>query len=154
MNIETILVPERTRCGITAASKKRAIEEVAVLIAEAIDTLSADDVYEKLIGREKLGTTAIGHGIAIPHCRIEGCDDIVGSLFRLDTPVDFGAFDDEPVSILFVLLVPIEEVEDHLEALAMLAQRFESDNYRDSLMTAAGDQDLFEKAIAAVPVGD
>ncbi|MEX2326518.1 MAG: PTS sugar transporter subunit IIA, partial [Pseudomonadales bacterium] len=118
MNIESILAPERTFCCLTAGSKKKAIEEAARLIANVSDNLSAEEIYERLISREKLGTTAIGHGIAIPHCRMNDCNEIVGGLFRLEAPVDFDAFDDEPVHILFVLLVPEVEVDDHLKTLA------------------------------------
>lgn len=147
MDIQSILSPERTHNGLVAASKKRAIETAAIQIAESIDGLEASEIYEHLMGREKLGTTAIGHGIAIPHCRIKGCGEIVGSLFKLDNPVDFDAFDDEPVSVLFVLLVPTEEVDEHLQTLAMLARRFESAAYRISLMEATSDQDLYERAV-------
>ena len=137
---------------MTAGSKKRAIEEAAIRISKGIGHLSAEDIYERLINREKIGTTAIGHGIAIPHCRMDDCAEIVGALFRLDTPVDFGAFDEEPVKILFVLLVPAEEVEEHLHALAMLAERFESEEYRRSLSTAMDDAELYRRAIADIPL--
>ncbi|XOV87268.1 MAG: PTS sugar transporter subunit IIA [Pseudomonadota bacterium] len=146
MDIESILTPERTRCGLAAASKKRAIEEAATLIATAAG-LNANEIYDRLIAREKLGTTAIGEGIAIPHCRIEGCTEIIGGLFRLDSAVDFDAFDNQPVQLLFVLLVPGEEVDEHLQALGMLARRFESSEYRESLLSASGDRDLFERAV-------
>lgn len=152
MKIASILAPERTHCHIAAGSKKRAIEEAAIQISEGLENLTAQDIYERLISREKIGTTAIGHGIAIPHCRIENCTDIVGALFRLDSPIDFGAFDDELVSLMFVLLVPTEEVEEHLQTLAMLAGRFESETYRLSLLTAKDDAELYERAIADLPV--
>lgn len=147
MNIASILAPERTCVGITAGSKKRAIEQAAIRIAEAQQNLSAQDVYERLISREKLGTTAIGHGVAIPHCRIDACEEIIGGLFKLESPIDFEAFDDEPVSILFVLLVPTEEVDEHLQTLAMLAKNFESDAYRRRLLDADSDQELYDRAI-------
>ena len=147
MDIQSILSPERTHNGLVAASKKRAIENAAIQSAKNIDGLEAGEIYEHLMGREKLGTTAIGHGIAIPHCRIDGCGDIVGSLFKLETPIDFDAFDDEPVTVLFVLLVPKEEVDEHLQTLAMLARRFESAAYRTSLMKATNDEDLYERAV-------
>ena len=148
MNIESILAPERTFCGIQASSKKKAIEEVAILLSSKCANLGPGEIYESLIGREKLGTTAIGHGIAIPHSRVAQCEEIVGGLFKLATPIDFGAFDEEFVQILFVLLVPANEVDEHLKTLAMLAGRFESDQYRQALLGASTDQDLFEKAIA------
>lgn len=147
MNIESILVPERTCCNLEATSKKRAIEEAAKYIAETLDGLEGPGIYEQLISREKLGTTAIGHGIAIPHCRMDNCDQIVGGLFKLDRPVDFGAFDEEDVQIMFVLLVPSQEVEDHLQTLAMLAERFESAEYRKKLLAAHNDQELYELAL-------
>ena len=152
MKIESILTPERTCARVVASSKKRAIEEAAIRISSEVEELDQQEIFERLINREKIGTTAIGHGIAIPHCRIDGVQDIIGGLFRLDTPVDFGAFDDEPVRIMFVLLVPSEEVDEHLQTLAMLAERFESEDYRRSLLTAADDTELYKRAIADLPM--
>lgn len=152
MKLESILTPARTYSRIVAGSKKRAIEEAAIQISRGIEDLTAEEIYERLINREKVGTTAIGHGVAIPHCRIDNYHDIIGALFRLDTPVDFGAFDDELVSIMFVLLVPSEQVEEHLQTLAMLAARFESDDYRRSLLTAVDDAELYKRAIADIPL--
>jgi len=131
-----------------ARSKKRVIEDIALKLAASIDSLNAEDIFAKLINREKLGSTAIGHGIAIPHCRLDGCEGIVGGLFTLNEPVEFQAIDDEPVEILFVLLVPTEEVAEHLEVLAMLASKFESAEYRQRLTRATQDNELFQSAIA------
>ncbi len=150
MDIESILSRERTYSSLAAASKKKAIEEAAQRIAEAGTDLDAEKIFESLISREKIGTTAIGHGIAIPHCRVENCNSIMGSLFRLDAPVDFDAYDDEPVRILCVLLVPADEVEDHLKALGLLAGRFESSEYRDRLLLAKNDEELYSAAVADI----
>lgn len=147
MNIESILSLSRTHANIQANSKKRAIEEAAKLIAASMEGLDAEEIYNSLIAREKLGTTAIGHGIAIPHCRLSSCQEIVGSLISIQDPVDFGAFDDQGVNLMFVMLVPSEEVEEHLQALAMLAERFETKSYRDLLSAAENHQALFERAI-------
>lgn len=148
MNIESILSSQRTHANIVASSKKRAIEEAAIRIADSLEGLTADDIYNSLIAREKLGTTAIGEGIAIPHCRIEGCTEVVGSLFSLEEPVDFEAFDDTGVSVMFVIIVPSEEVDEHLQLLGMLARAFESAPYRDNLRDARTSQELYERAIA------
>ncbi|HJL60780.1 MAG TPA: PTS sugar transporter subunit IIA [Pseudomonadales bacterium] len=148
MTIESILSPERTHCGISASSKKRALEEITVKLAGTTPGVEAEELFDKLINREKMGTTAIGNGIAIPHCRLEGCEEITGGLFTLEHPVDFEAFDDRPVSVLFVLLVPAEEVDEHLQVLAMLAKRFESASYRESLISANHDGELYQVAIA------
>jgi nitrogen PTS system EIIA component len=149
MKIDSILAPERTFCNIVTRSKKNAIEKAATLIAESMLSLDAHHVFKKLIEREKLGPTALGHGIAVPHCRIEGCDNIVGALFTLDSAVDFAAYDDTPVNIMFVLLVPIHEVDNHLKAMAMLAEKFESSKYRENLRGASSGQELFERALVS-----
>lgn len=146
MKIASILTPERTCCDLEASSKKRAIEEAAEHITKTLRHLDAAEIYENLINREKLGTTAIGNGVAIPHCRMQNCDEIVGGLFKLSQPTNFEAFDDQPVQIMFVLLVPAEEVEDHLETLAMLAESFESEKFRENLLQATSDRELYERA--------
>lgn len=147
MNIESILASNRTFSHIETSSKKRAIEKAALLIAESLPSLDSSEIYSKLIAREKLGATALGNGIALPHCRLKGCTDIVGGLFTLRSPIDFSAMDDVPVNIMFVLIVPEEEVDKHLEAMAMLAKRFESAEYREGLITARHNQELFERAV-------
>jgi PTS system nitrogen regulatory IIA component len=147
MNIESILAASRTFCNIEATSKKRAIEKAAILIAESLPLLDSSEIYNKLIAREKLGPTALGNGIALPHCRLEGCTEIVGALFTLETPIDFSAMDDLPVTIMFILMVPEQEVDKHLKTMAMLAARFESEEYRNGLITARHNQELFERAL-------
>jgi len=146
MDIDSILAPERTFTNVVATSKKRAIEEAANLIANAEPGFDAAELYRLLIAREKLGPTAIGNGMAIPHCRF-ACTKTLGSLFHLSSGIDFGALDDLPVRIMFVLLVPESETEDHLHTLAMLARRFESEVYRDRLLAARSDKELFQQAL-------
>ena len=146
MNIASILVPERTFSDVETTSKKRAIEKASDLIASVELGFDGQELYSNLISREKLGPTAIGNGIAIPHCRI-ACSSAVGSLFRLSNGIDFGALDDLPVRIMFVLLVPQHETEDHLHTLAMLARKFESEMYRNGLLEAKDSRELFEVAL-------
>ena len=148
MNIDSILVPERTICSLRASSKKRAFELAAKHINRSVPHLETGDVYRGLIEREKLGSTAVGDGIAIPHCRLEGCDSITGSLFVLQDPVDFLAHDDEPVSIMFVLLVPAFETTEHLATLGMLAERFRIKTYRKDLITAKDNEELYKRALS------
>lgn len=116
------------------------------MIANDLLGLTADDIYNCLIAREKIGTTAIGDGIAIPHCRLRGCTEIVGSLISLQEPVDFEAYDNQSVKLMFVILVPSEVVDEHLQALAMLAKSFESPDYRQSLASAATNEELYRRA--------
>jgi PTS system nitrogen regulatory IIA component len=147
VDIKSFLLPERTQCRISVTSKKRAIEEASRRIAATNRLLDADEVYSHLIAREKLGTTALGHGIAIPHCRLDSCDEIIGAMFTLEQGIDFEAFDQIPVQVLFVLLVPTKEVDEHLQVLATLASRFDREDYRSSLFNAATDAALFEAAV-------
>ncbi len=149
--LETILTPERTCHNLAVSSKKKALEEVATRMVATLPMLTTEQVFENLVAREKLGTTGVGHGVAIPHCRLPRCSGIVGGLFRLTDPIDFGALDGEPVSILFALLVPTREVDEHLDTLATLAARFEVPTYREGLMEADSDEALYQAALQ-VPV--
>ena len=149
MDIDSILVPERTICSLRASSKKRAFELAAKHINRSVPHLETGDVYRGLIEREKLGSTAVGDGIAIPHCRLEGCDSITGSLFVLKDPIDFLAHDDEPVYIMFVLLVPPSETIEHLATLGMLAERLQVKTYRKDLITAKNNEELYKRALSA-----
>lgn len=151
MNIESVLAPNRAHCNIKASSKKRALEEIAIKLSDSIPGVSAEELFNKLINREKMGTTAIGHGVAIPHCRLDKLTGIVGGLLTLQQAIDFEAFDDQLVNLMFVLLVPTEEVDEHLQVLAMLAERFESTAYRNSLTNASQDCELYQLAIADLP---
>ena len=146
MDIKSFLLPERTQCRIPVTSKKRAIEEVSRRISATNRLLDADEVYSHLIAREKIGTTALGHGIAIPHCRLNACDEIIGAMFSLEDGVDFDAFDNDPVRVLFVLLVPTQEVDEHLQVLATLASKFDQEEYRTSLFEAKTDEALYQAA--------
>jgi len=150
MDIDSILVPERTICSLRASSKKRAFELAAKHINRSVPHLTTGEVYRGLIEREKLGSTAVGDGVAIPHCRLEGCESIIGSLFILEDPVDFLAHDDELVSIMFVLLVPASETTEHLATLAMLAERFQFEAYRRDLVTAKDNDELYRRALSAI----
>lgn len=147
MNIDSILAPDRTRCSLSASSKKRAIESVSEIIAASLPELETGDIYRSLIEREKLGTTAIGEGVAIPHCRLELCESIIGGLFVFDEPVDFSAHDEVPVRILFVLLVPESETTEHLKTLAMLAEGFSNDENRKLILEAGNDDELYQAAL-------
>ena len=150
MDIDSILVPERTVCSLRASSKKRALELAAKHINRSVPHLETGDVYRGLIEREKLGSTAVGDGVAIPHCRLEGCESITGSLFVLEDPIDFLAHDDEPVRIMFVLLVPASETTEHLATLGMLAERFQVEGYRKGLLTAKDNAELYKRALSAL----
>lgn len=111
-------------------SKKRVFERAAEAMGAALG-LSSETVYRALLAREKLGSTAIGEGIAIPHCRINECSEAAGCLVTLQEPIDYGSADGNGVDVIFVLLVPEEATEAHLKLLATLARSFSSAEVRD-----------------------
>lgn len=111
-------------------SKKRVFERAAEAMGGSLN-LSSETIYRALLAREKLGSTAIGEGIAIPHCRINDCAVPAGCLVTLQEPIDFGSADGQDVDIIFVLLVPEEATEVHLKLLAALARSFSHAEVRD-----------------------
>jgi PTS system nitrogen regulatory IIA component len=111
-------------------SKKRVFERAAEAMGATLG-LSSETVYRALLAREKLGSTAIGEGIAIPHCRINECSEAAGCLVTLQEPIDYGSADGNGVDVIFVLLVPEEATEAHLKLLAALARSFSSAEVRD-----------------------
>lgn len=147
MQLQNLLTPERTFCRVTGASKKRVIESITRFIHTDQPTLDPDDLFEHLVAREKLGSTGLGNGIAIPHCRVKSCSSITGCLLTLEQAVDFDAIDGQPVDIVFALLVPEEAHDDHLQALAQLAQRFSDPDYCSALRAAENKEDLYHAAI-------
>ena len=148
MQISHILSPSRTLCGAPGASKKRVLENVAQYIAEDEPSLDSGELFEALLNREKLGSTGLGHGIAIPHCRLKSCERITGCLLKLKQPVDFDAVDGEPVDLLFTLIVPEEANDDHLKALGKLAELFNQQTYCEKLRQAQDNNELYQLAVA------
>ena len=126
--------------GDAVHSKKRLFECAAAAISAAFE-LDGEAVYKALLGREKLGTTAMGEGVAIPHCRIAGCTDAAGCLITLSNGIDFSAPDRVPVDLAFVLLVPVEATQEHLNVLAQLAKAFGDSDVRTKLRGAASAED-------------
>ena len=111
-------------------SKKRVFERAAEAMGAALN-LSSETIYRALLAREKLGSTAIGEGIAIPHCRINECSEAAGCLVTLQEPIDYGSADGQDVDVIFLLLVPEEATEAHLKLLAALARSFSNAEVRD-----------------------
>lgn len=147
IQIESLLTLTRTRCSIDASSKRRALDILAQTIAQDVSGMDADDLLRRFLARERLGSTGIGHGIAIPHCRINSKAGAIGALITLAQPVDFDSIDAEPVDILFAMLVPEEAHDAHLKNLAALAGALTSDEFRHRLRSASDDASLFHAAV-------
>lgn len=143
MQIGEFVTLDRIGYRLRAASKKRALELVSGLIASGEGTPTETEVFDCLIARERLGSTGLGHGIAIPHGRLKGLRRVTGAFVRLDQGVDFDTVDGEPVDIVCALVVPPEGVESHLQVLAALANLFSRAEVRERLRRAASASELY-----------
>lgn len=133
MKLSEIINVNRIKCDINVQSKKRALEELSSLVTQDETQLNSSDVFDSLISRERLGSTGVGYGIAIPHGRIKNCKKITGAFIQLDEGVDFDAIDNQPVDMLFALVVPEESTDEHLQVLALLASMFNNESFREQL---------------------
>jgi PTS system nitrogen regulatory IIA component len=121
---------------LQVSSKKRLFEQVGLLF-ENQHALARSVVFDSLFARERLGSTGLGQGVAIPHGRIKGLKEALGAFIRVAQPVPFDAPDGTPVSLVFVLLVPEKATEKHLQILSELAQMFCDKSLREAMMRAA-----------------
>ena len=125
MNIGEIISPDRVEYHQDINSKKRALEEISRMLASGAPELSSETILNSLTGREKLGSTGLGGGVAIPHGRVKGIENSVGAFLRIGGDgVDYEASDNNRVDLVFGLLVPQDCTEEHLKILAQLAEMF------------------------------
>lgn len=141
--ITQLLSIENIVLDLDVTSKKRVFEHAGLLF-ENHQGIARSTVFDSLFAREKLGSTGLGLGIAIPHGRIKGLKEATGALLRLRTPVPFDSPDGKPVSLLFVLLVPEHANEQHLQILSELAERFSDRNCREALAKAESAEAVLE----------
>jgi nitrogen PTS system EIIA component len=144
IDLHHILDLHCVQVGLEAGSKKRAIELGSELIERNYIGISARALFDQLMARERLGSTGLGEGIAIPHCRSDAVSDIVGSLLRLAQPIEYDAPDGEPVDLLFLLVVPKDSDDDHLKVLAQLARIFGDASNRRRLRAAETPGELYD----------
>ena len=141
--LASILSSEQVLAKVDATSKKRAFEEAGLLF-ENLHGLSRALVTDSLFSRERLGSTGLGHGVAIPHGRIKGLRSPMAAVFQLSTPIGFDAPDDKPVSLLIFLLVPEAATQKHLEILSEIAELLSDATLREKLITAADSNQLHD----------
>lgn len=146
MPLDKMLSVNRVACHTQCTSKKRALETLAELIANSVPSLSAEDLFSRFISRERLGSTGIGEGIAIPHCRFETGGESICAVMTLEQPVDFEAADNKPVDVIFAMLVPEDSDNAHLQNLATLAEALQIKQYPNTLRQAQNSNDLFNAA--------
>lgn len=139
--LANLLTADQVLLDLDASSKKRVFEQAGMLFESHLG-IARSVIFDSLFAREKLGSTGLGQGIAIPHGRIKGLKQAAGAFIRLASPVPFDSPDGRPVNLLFVLLVPEQATEQHLQILSELAQRFAERTFRDALLGAATADDI------------
>lgn len=140
MNLIAKLLPvQNVLLDLDVSSKKRVFEQTG-LVFENNHDIARSLVFDSLFAREKLGSTGLGQGIAIPHGRIKALKEAVGALIRMREPIPFDAPDGQPVSLIFVLLVPERATDLHLQILSELAQMFSDKTFRDQLFAATSTE--------------
>ncbi len=135
--LRDILPPTNIRTDVQARTRRALFELAATLFAESMGGIDAGAIVESLLARERLGSTGLGHGVAVPHARISGLSGPLGAFLRLATPLPFEAPDAVPVSLVFVLLVPEQATERHLQILAQIAEMLSDGQVREQLQAAA-----------------
>ena len=143
MLLHNLILPDRISLSIGAGSKKRLLEKVSELLGNAIPDLDNRAIFQSLTDRERLGSTGIGNGVALPHGRIKGLAQAVGACVILDEEMNFDSIDGKPVKIVFVLLVPEEATDEHLQLLAQLARIFAEQENREQLLNANSSDEVY-----------
>ena len=135
---EDLIVPD-----LSARDKAGVIDELAARLAERVPGFKKDDLVRVLMDREKLASTAIGEGVAIPHGKLEGAGQLIACVGRSREGVDFHSMDGRPTHIFFVLIAPENSTGAHLKALARISRLFKSGEFRERLMEAPGAAELY-----------
>jgi nitrogen PTS system EIIA component len=144
MEVTRILRPTSVRCGVKVGSKKQALDTLSEMLAEAAGR-NAHEIFEGLVGRERLGCTSLGGPIAMPHARLADFSEPIGALLKLSQPVDFSAPDGEPIDLLFGLLVPQDASDKELAEIKEITRKLRDPQLKERLSTI-DDPDLLYDA--------
>lgn len=143
MQLSNVLSLDCTKSAVPCSSKKRALEIISEIAAEHLDQ-NPQPLFECMLNREKMGSTGIGNGIAIPHGRINNSDQAVAVLIQCQDPIQFDAIDNQPVDLLFALLVPDDQCTEHLKTLSCMAEKLSNKQICKQLRTAKSDEELYQ----------
>jgi nitrogen PTS system EIIA component len=142
MDCAKLLKPEAVKVLTSASSKKRLMHDIGELMHQAYG-LNAGEVVDALVSRESLGPTGVGHGVALPHARLEGIEDVIGAFVLLDKPIDFNSVDRQPVDLAFALFAPEDAGVEHLKALALVARTLRDTAFCSKLRANPDSSTLF-----------
>ncbi|GLS83404.1 PTS IIA-like nitrogen regulatory protein PtsN [Paraferrimonas haliotis] len=143
MEIKTILVPGCAHCA-TPGSKKKVLQLISELAAEQAPELTPQEIFEALLAREKMGSTGIGNGIAIPHGKLTNIDKPIAVLVKCEEPIQYDAIDNQPVDLLFALFVPNDDAQLHLKTLSQMAATLTDKRICKQLRRSHTDAELYE----------
>ena len=143
MHLSNVLSLDCTKSAVHCSSKKRALEIISEIAAEHLDQ-NPQPLFECILNREKMGSTGIGNGIAIPHGRIQNSDKAIAILIQCQDPIQFDAIDNQPVDLLFALLVPDAQCKEHLKTLSNMAEKLSNKQVCKQLRTAKSDEELYQ----------
>ena len=143
MNLQDILTLDCTLCSVKGTSKKKLLEIISTTAAQKIDNLDTHQLFESLMAREKVGSTGIGNGIAIPHGRLSNTSQVIAVLLTSDQAIEFDAIDNRDVDIIVALFVPEESCQEHLSTLQSIAQIFSDKQIAKQVRKCQNSQELF-----------
>lgn len=143
MLLSDLLSPERVLVDVRVSSRKKLLETLSETLAKNLEEVDQRMLFDSLCERERMGSTGLGHGVAIPHARLENLSEVRGCLLHLRQPVDFDAPDQEPVDLVFGLIVPDACTDAHLRILAQIARHMSSDEQRQAMRNAKDNTELY-----------
>ncbi|AWK80926.1 TPA: PTS IIA-like nitrogen regulatory protein PtsN [Photobacterium damselae] len=143
MQLSNVLSIDCTKSAVSCSSKKRALEIISEIAAEHLDQ-NPQPLFDCMLNREKMGTTGIGNGIAIPHGRINNSDKAIAVFIQSQEPIEFDAIDNQPVDLLFALLVPENQCSEHLKTLSAIAEKLSDKQLCKQLRCAQSDEELYQ----------
>lgn len=143
MTLQDILTLDCTQCAVPVQSKKRLLEEICVLAANRLGDSDPTDLLDSLLDREKMGSTGIGNGIAIPHGRLNNTDKTIAVFLTTQQAIDFDAIDNKPVDIFICLFVPENSTQEHLETLQSIAKLFSDRKTAKQVRKCTNQQEMF-----------
>ena len=144
MQLQELISPERIEFSMPVTSKKRLLEQLSTLMHAGEPDLDEYAAFQSLLDRERLGSTGIGHGVALPHGRLKGLDKAIGAFATLEKEVEYDSIDHEPIRMVFALLVPEQATEDHLQLLARIANVLNDNETRENILSAKNKEEIYQ----------
>ena len=146
MKLSDLIPFENIVINAAGKSKKKILEDLSLFLSSRVNAIDSERLYQGLLARERLGSTSIGEGVAIPHCRMLGCEKITAAFFKLDNPVDFDSIDNILVDLVFALVVPEEKNNAHLDALSSIAELLQ-DKKTCEMLRNSSSKEMFYQTI-------